>query len=139
VKLLLDANVLLDTALRRVPFAADSDRVIQWCQEHPHAGLVAWHSVANIYYFLRVAWTNAKAREFIADLLRFAIVAETGSAAVRQALSLPMSDFEDALQVAAAISSETDFIITRNAADYRGSVIPVLTPGDFRKRFAVGR
>ncbi len=137
MKLLLDANVLLDTALRRAPFAADSDRVIQWCQEHPHAGLVAWHSVANIYYFLRVAWTNAKAREFIADLLRFAIVAETGSAAVRQALSLPMSDFEDALQVAAALAGEADFIVTRDTRDFRQSPLRVMTPPQFLREMEI--
>jgi predicted nucleic acid-binding protein len=78
VKLLLDADVLLDTALRREPFAAESDRLIQWCQETPQAALVAWHSISNLYYLLRAAHSNAGAREFITDLMRFAVVAVAG-------------------------------------------------------------
>ena len=137
MKLLLDANVLLDTALRRVPFAADSDRAIQWCQEHPRAALIAWHSVANIYYFLRISWTNAKARDFIADLLRFAIVTEAGNAAVKHALNLPMNDFEDALQVAAALAGGADFIVTRDTRDYRRSPLVAITPAQFLRKMEI--
>ena len=55
---------------------------------------------------------------------------------MRQALTMRIRDFEDALQVAAAISSDADFIITRNVADYRESVISLLTPTSFLRRFA---
>lgn len=134
MKLLLDADVLLDTALHREPFAADSDRVIQWCQETPHAALVAWHSLSNLYYLLRPSRADAGARGFIADLLRFAVVASGGSEAVRRALSLPLRDFEDALQVAAAISGGADFIVTRNLRDFGRSPLPAMTPSDFLRK-----
>ena len=78
MKVLLDADVLLDTALHREPFAADSDRVIQWCQETPQAAMVAWHSISNLYYLLSLSRDDAKAREFITDLLRFVAVASGG-------------------------------------------------------------
>lgn len=137
MKLLLDANVLLDTALRRQPFAVDSDRVVIWCQENPHSALIAWHSVANLYYFLRAAWTDAKARGFIDDLLLFAIVPESGSMAVRQALTLPMSDFEDALQVAVGLTGGADYIITRDIRDFRRSPLQAMTPAQFLREISI--
>jgi predicted nucleic acid-binding protein len=134
VKLLLDADVLLDTALHREPFAADSDRLIQWCQETPQAALVTWHSVSNLYYLLHAARTDARAREFITDLMRFVVVTSGGTEAVRQALTLPLRDFEDALQVAAALSGGADFIVTRNICDFGGSPLPAVTPSHFLRK-----
>lgn len=131
---MLDADVLLDTALRREPFADDSDRLIQWCQETPHAALVAWHSISNLYYLLRIALNDAKAREFITDLMRFAMVASGGTDAVRQALTLPMRDFEDALQVAAALSGGAEVIVTRNIRDFGRSPLPAITPSHFFRK-----
>jgi hypothetical protein len=75
VKVLPDADVLLDTALRRQPFAADSDWVIQWCQETPQAAMVARHGISNLYYLLSLALDEAKARKFISDRLHFVVVA----------------------------------------------------------------
>jgi predicted nucleic acid-binding protein len=137
VKVLLDADVLLDIALNREPFFKESSAVVEWCQEAPQTALIAWHSVSNLYYLLRAARTDAKARNFVSDMLRFANVASGGTEAVRRALTMPMNDFEDALQVAAAISEETQFIITRNVSHYRGSLVPVLTPNEFLRRFVV--
>jgi hypothetical protein len=50
-----------------------------------------------------------------------------------------MSDFEDALQAAAAISGNAEYIVTRNTADYRHSPIPAITPRDFLRRFVSQR
>ena len=137
MKLLLDADVLIDTALEREPFVKQSDLVIKWCQETPQSALVAWHSISNVYYFLRAARTDAKARQFVVDLLRFVAVASGGTAVVRHALTFPMADFEHALQVAAAISGEAQFIVTRNVQDFRRSPLPALTPSEFLRRLSV--
>jgi predicted nucleic acid-binding protein len=134
VKLLLDADVLLDTALRRQPFAADSDRLVQWCQETPQSAMVAWHSVSNLYYLLRIAVADAKAREFISDLMRFTTVTSGGTGAVRQALLIPMRDFEDALQVSAALAGGAEVIVTRNVRDFARSPLPAVTPAHFLRK-----
>jgi len=49
----------------------------------------------------------------------------------RRALSLPMRDFEDALQAVAAESVGAQAVITRNAADYRRSPVPAVSPAEF--------
>lgn len=45
-----------------------------------------------------------------------------------------MSDFEDALQVAAALAANADFIVTRNLQDFRRSPLPALTPPQFLQK-----
>jgi predicted nucleic acid-binding protein len=135
LKILLDTDVLLDVALDREAFVDQSSAVVEWCQQTPGGALVAWHTISNVYYILRVARSDAKGREFVADLLAFARVASGNTESVRQALTMRMSDFEDAMQVAAAMSGNADVIVTRNVPDYRHSVIPAITPREFRRRF----
>lgn len=126
----------MDVALGRAEFGPDSRALLEWCQHTPQATAVAWHTISNLFYLLSAARSASFARNFLSGLLNFATVASGGTESVRHALTMRMADFEDALQVAAAISSNADFIVTRNVVDYRGSPIPVLTPADFRKRFA---
>lgn len=128
--------MLLDIALDRAPFYEESRAVTDWCQSRPASALVAWHTVSNLYYLLRGARSDVNARNFLVEILHFAIVLSGGTAEVRRALSLPMSDFEDALQVAAGLAGDAEYIVTRNLAHYRSSPLPALTPGAFLSRFA---
>jgi hypothetical protein len=139
LKVLLDTDVLMDVALGRADFGPTSRSLVEWCQHRPGTAMVAWHTISNLYYLLRAALGDSFARSFLSDLLDFAGVASGGTEGVRHALNMRMNDFEDALQVAAAIASAADFILTRNIADYRGSVVPVLTPADFLVRSAKRR
>ncbi|HMJ06945.1 MAG TPA: PIN domain-containing protein [Chthoniobacterales bacterium] len=135
MRLLLDTDVLLDVAMAREPFGPDSRSVLHWCHDSPHSAVLAWHTVANLYYLIAGARNDGVARQFISGLLDFSEIASTGKAAVRHALTLRMRDFEDALQVAAALSADVQFIVTRNLSDYRGSPLPAITPREFIKRF----
>ncbi len=131
MKALLDADVLVDVALDRDPFIEQSGRVVEWCQQTPHSAVVAWHTISNLYYVLRAARSDTKARAFIVDVLHFAIVASGGNSAVEHALRLGMSDFEDALQVAAGYTVNVGAIVTRNLRDYRNAPVPVYAPDEF--------
>ena len=70
------------------------------------------------------------ARDFVEHLTRFVAVTPSGTDAIKYAAELPMTDFEDAMQVAAARACGARHIITRNLADFRRSTIPTLTPRD---------
>ena len=71
---------------------------------------------------------NVNARGFILNLLDWAEIAPTDTASVRYAASLPIEDFEDALQVAAARACDARHIVTRNLRDYEGSGIRAVSP-----------
>jgi predicted nucleic acid-binding protein len=131
MKALVDTNVLLDVALQRQPFLTDSDTVVKWAQSHPGQGFVAWHSISNIYYIVQKELGDAEARQFIGTLLDIFEVAVTSTASAKHALRLPMRDFEDALQVAAAIAAAADVIVTRDVTDYSGSTVPAQPPAGF--------
>ncbi len=135
MKILVDANVLLDVALDRPEFVTESKQVVAWCQDSAGSAMIAWHTVSNIYYVLRGARNDTFARRFISDMLRFAGVAGGHTEGVRQALALTMNDFEDALQVAAAMSAHVEMIVTRNAGDFRNAPLPAVAPKDFINRF----
>jgi predicted nucleic acid-binding protein len=126
VRILIDTNILLDVALNRVQFVADSAKVLDWAEMHPKQAAIAWHSVANIAYLVK-----QDARAFLAELLAFVEVAAGDTATVRQALAMPTNDFEDALQASAAIGFGADIIVTRNVSDYKKLPITAMTPARF--------
>jgi len=130
MKLLLDTDVLLDIALERIPFFGDSNAVLVWCDDHPRSGFIAWHSLSNVYYILRKKQGETATRDFLALALETLEVIPTGTPAAKQALRADIRDFEDALQMAAAVAAGVDYVVTRDVRDYAGSIIPALTPTD---------
>ena len=84
--------------------------------------------MSNFYYLVAPAQGDAAARDFILGLTRFVAIAPTDTNALRYAASLPLSDFEDAMQVAAAHACGARYIVTRNLRDFRRSPIPAVTP-----------
>ena len=92
------------------------------------SAFIAWHSVSNFYAIVAPVSGGASARDFIVELTRFVSVATTDTEAIRYAAGLPMSDFEDALQVAAARACGARHIVTRNVRDYQRSPIPAVDP-----------
>lgn len=136
MKVLLDTDVLLDVALGRADFGPASASVLAWCQRTPQTAVIAWHSVSNLFYLLSAGRSGAFARNFLNELLQFIEVASGDTASVRHALNMRLNDFEDALQVTAAISSRAECIITRNVRDYRAAAIPAMKPDTFLARLA---
>ncbi|MCE2485379.1 MAG: hypothetical protein J4F42_07685 [Desulfurellaceae bacterium] len=92
--ILLDTDILVAIALDR----------------HPHAGPAADLIVAPSH-------GGGSAGDFLFDLTRFVPVAATSTEAFRHAAALPIADFEDALQVAAARACGARFIVARNVRD----------------------
>ena len=91
---------------------------------------MAWHTISNFYYNIERPQDAEFAKDAVTQLLTFVEVADTGTEDARYALDLPMTDFEDAMQVAAARACGADFIVTRNVRDFDRSPIPILSPAD---------
>jgi len=125
VRILIDTDVLLDVALNRKPYAPASAEVLRWVEAGNDAA-VAWHSISNCAYMLR-----GEGRAFLKQLLSLVEVAEVATKEARYALDLPMSDLEDAMQVAAAQRFGAKYVVTRNLPDYKNSPVPALSPDQF--------
>ena len=128
--MLLDTDILIDVALDRLPHAEEATEVLDRLQRGPKKAFVAWHTLSNFYYLVAPRRTGIGAREFVEHLIRFVAVIPSGTDAIKYAAELPMADFEDAMQVAAARACGARYIITRNVSDFRRSPIPALTPRD---------
>ncbi len=79
-------------------------------------------------YIVSKAIGKEQAKSFIVRLCQFVQVVPTGNSEVLLAAGLPMNDFEDALQCAAAMTGGAAIIATRNVGDYRNSPVKALTP-----------
>jgi len=128
--ILLDTDVLIDVALGRAPHVDAAAELLDYLERAPRRAFVAWHTLSNFYYLVRPTRGGAAAKDFIEDLTDFVTVAPTDTEALRYATSLPMPDFEDAMQVAAARACGAEFIVTRNVKDFRRSPIPAKKPID---------
>lgn len=126
--MLIDTDVLIDVVLDRNPYADPAEELLEMVQHGVEAANVAWHSISNLYYVAARIIGKDNARDFILELIRFLPVAPTSTDAVRYAAGLPMTDFEDAMQVAAARACGATRIVTRNISDYVHSPIPAVTP-----------
>jgi predicted nucleic acid-binding protein len=128
VRILVDTDVLLDVALDRVPHVEAAAALLDYLEQHPGAGFMAWHTVSNFYYLVVPRHGRNETRELLLELSRFVEVAATDTESLRIAGRLKMRDFEDAMQVAAAQACAADMIATRNTRDFRGSPVRALTP-----------
>lgn len=131
MKLFLDTNVLLDGYFARAGAVA-SDTVISRCDGSPDSGWIAWHSLSNAFYLVQGhSKCTPTALRFITDLLAWVEVVETSKVDAEWAVRSGMSDFEDAMQLSAAMACGADGLITRNKADFQASIIPVMTPEEY--------
>lgn len=135
MRVFFDTNVLLDGYFQRAGAAA-SEKAILACSGGEHEDWIAWHTLSNAFYLVRGhSKSTPTAFQFIADLLAWTEVSPTTTPDAIAACSSGMVDFEDALQVAAAIASAADLILTRNTDDFKVSTIPVMTPEEFLARY----
>lgn len=132
--ILIDTDVLIDVALDQVPFSENSAQLLDLVELGYERACIAWHSISSLYYLVAPKHGGFSTRDFIVQLTHIVDVATTDAEGVRYAASLPMKDFEDALQVAAARAYGATLIVTRNLKDYKKSPIPAVSPAE-----AIGR
>lgn len=131
--ILLDADVILDVALDRAPYSDASAALLTRLERRPYRAFVAWHTLSNLYYLLRPSRGTGDARDFLLGLTTLVVVAPTNTEDFRFAASLPMDDFEDAMQVAAAEACGARVIATRNVKHYRRAPVAARTPTQLLK------
>ena len=131
MKVFLDTNVILDVLASREPFVTDSAAVLSLIEARTLEGFTAAHSITTLFYLLRREIGSARAREILMDLLRVLEVVAVDQDRIFQALAMDWEDFEDAVQASCAAKAETDYLLTRDREDFRGSYVPVLSPAEF--------
>ena len=129
-RVLLDLNVILDTLQRREPYFANSARVLAYAERGLIDGLVAAHSWTTLFYLYAKDQSAKQAHVKLTELLQFLSVATVNQSVIEQSLNLPYQDFEDAVQMMAAVKAGADFLVTRNIRDFKEGPLPVLQPSE---------
>ncbi len=128
VRILIDTNIIIDVALIREPFFADSDRILKFSEQGNLEGYISGSTFSDFYYILRKSRGKDWTLQFLQKLVSFCNIATVDDRVIRQALTSNIQDFEDAIQYSAAIASELDGVVTRNPKDFTDKTIPVFTP-----------
>jgi predicted nucleic acid-binding protein len=133
MRLLIDTNILLDVFFQRAPHVRASAELWQACEDGLCEGYISPLTPVNIYYIAQKQLSKPKARELVVETLGVFGVAPLGLAELETALQLDFPDYEDAVQVAAALSAGLDAVVTRNRDDFAKSTLPVYSPVDALK------
>ncbi|MEX2526745.1 MAG: PIN domain-containing protein [Gemmatimonadota bacterium] len=130
MRLFLDTNVTLDVLARREPWLHDSATVLSLLESDEFDGIVATHSITTLQYLCVKELGRSQATVALIDLLRLVSVAPLDQETILKAIALDWRDFEDAIQMLSATDANADFLVTRNASDFKASPIPVVTPSE---------
>jgi hypothetical protein len=130
LRLLVDVGVVLDVLANRVPHYEGSALVWAAVETGRSKGMIAAHTVTTLHDLLGRHADRSTASSAVHDLLSVFDVATVDGDVLRHALSLGWSDFEDAVQVAAAVSAGATHVVTRNTKDFGSSPLPVLQPAE---------
>ena len=141
--ILVDTNILLDSALQRQPFNIEADNILRASDSSLIKIFVTATSLLDVFYLgsitrrkdLKYSREDAY-REALGDVRAFVNTLEVCTvnfSRLREALAMPNIDFEDNVQVACAKAYHLDAIVTRDKK-FPGSTIQVLSPTELLKR-----
>lgn len=136
IRALLDTDVILDVLLAREPFHVPARDIWNAHYQGHFEAFISPITPVNVFYIARKLKGRDTAHQLVIQLLSTFRVCPLEHSTMQAALTLPLRDFEDAVQTAAAITSGLDGIVTRNLADYADATIPVYSPPDFLKLLA---
>ena len=127
-RLLLDLNVVLDVLLDRKPHVGAAAAVWAGIERGLAEGYLPAHAVTTIHYLASRSRGTAFARRAVEALLVVFRVAPVDGDVLREALWLPVRDFEDAVSAACASAAGCDAVVTRDPRGFRGSTVAVIDP-----------
>ncbi len=128
LNVMFDLNLLLDVLQKRAEFYEFSAQLLAHAEIGNLQGWISAHSVTTLFYLIAKDKSPEQARVTITSLLQFLKVAAVDQTTIEQALNLPYRDFEDAVQVIAALQIKADYLVTRNTRDYKPAPLSVLQP-----------
>jgi len=136
MKVTVDLNVLLDVAQNRLPHYHASEEVVHRVRRGEFAAVLPGHALTTLHYILEKYSGTALANQTLNGLLADFAIHPVDKANFQRARQFPLSDFEDAVVAVTAEVTRSDFIVTRNVADFVGSSVPAITPIDFLEQLA---
>ena len=131
MRVLVDTNIVLDALLAREPFVEDARALLEVTRSQQIQGYVTATTLTNIFYLVRRQTRSLeRARQAVSMTLTLMQVCPVNRDILEAAFASNLRDFEDAVQLACAMASRLDAIITRNAQDFAGATLPILSASE---------
>lgn len=128
MRILIDANVILDVALERQPYLMLSEQALVYAEQGILKGYISASTFTDLYYVIRKARGREWALDFLVRLLTFCQIATVNQSVISSALTANFRDFEDAVQYITATANQLEAIVTRNPQDFPGEELQIFTP-----------
>jgi predicted nucleic acid-binding protein len=135
MRIFWDTNVIIDLVDRDRPDHPQAHALLRWSAKNPVVHLCAWHTLSILDYLACKKFGRKDTTEILRELLRVFTVPAVGTREANEAFAHLQGDFEDAMQIAAAVVGGADCIVTRNKAGFSKSPIPAMTPDKFLTQF----
>ncbi len=129
--ILLDTNIILDFAMRRGEHYVFAREIMKEITEGRLIAHISASQITDIYYFLKKEFSHEEAVSVIADMVDSIRVIRVDESTIKEALKLPMDDFEDAVQAAAAQDFDIDIVVTRDKKGFQNSDMQIYSPDEF--------
>lgn len=134
MKLLIDANILLDVLQNRKPYVQSSSVIWKLCETKKVEGYISTLTFANLVYVMRKELDPQKIQEILHTLCIIFNFVDLNPSDLSRAAELKWNDFEDAVQSVTAMRVHADYIITRNVRDFVKSRVTAFTPAELLAR-----
>ena len=135
MRLLIDANVILDVLQNREPHVKDSSVIWKLCETRQAEGFISALTFANLVYIMRKELAREEIERVLLTIGAIAAVEPLTFEDLRAAALGDFADFEDGVQHACALRCKADCIVTRNVKDFAPGSIPAISPQDFLEKF----
>lgn len=135
MRALIDANIILDVLQDRKPHVQSSSIIWKLCETEQLDGYISSLTFANLVYVMRKSLVPKQIKEVFEKLHLIFSFADLTASDLAEAAAREWTDFEDALQSAAAQRIHASYIITRNEKDFRDSSVPALSPDEFLEKW----
>ena len=74
--ILIDTNIIIDALADREPYATDAKQIMEKCATREITGVLAAHSIPNLFYILRKEFSQEERRYLLKNLCKIFQVSE---------------------------------------------------------------
>lgn len=132
MKALIDTNIIIDALTSREPFRETAEQIFILAANQIEDLYITASSATDIYYLTKKHLHDTEqAKNIMSKLYELFYILDVTSEDCRQALSLDIKDYEDAVISYCADRNQMDYIVTRNIKDFKKSKIKVILPDEF--------
>lgn len=133
-RIFVDTNIVMDLLQKREPFYTEAQELFTLSDKKEIKLYISALTFANTHYLISRHHSTSETRKILSKFKILADVLSLDDKIIGLSLVSDFKDFEDAIQYFTAVENNMDVIITRNKRDFKNSVLPLLSAGEYLKR-----